>query len=94
MWFFFSFQSYSESEDSCLVCSSKNEKIVDILQSQSKKIGQEDEFHQRMETAEDKFVVVSEYMGLGVFRNNNQNQMGMSGNNKEQDNKATGTYIV
>ena len=46
----------------------KNEKIVDILKSQAKKVEQEDEFHQRMETAEDKFSVISEYMGLGVFR--------------------------
>ena len=64
-------QSYSENESSCPACATKNEKILDILKSQAKKVEGEDEFQQRMETAEDKFSVVSEYMGLGVFRNKN-----------------------
>lgn len=76
-------QSYSDTDDSCPACITKNEKIYDILDSQSKKIAQEDEFHQRMETAEDKFAVVSEYMGLGVFKANAGSASGLGSSAKE-----------
>lgn len=61
------FQSYSDSEAECPACHSENKKVLEILRSQEKRRGREDEFRHQMETSEDKFKVVAEYMGLGVF---------------------------
>ena len=62
------FESYSENESECPVCSPENRKVLDIIRSQEHNKNLHEQFNNQLERSADGFSVVADYFGRGVFK--------------------------
>ncbi|XP_076042625.1 vacuolar protein sorting 11 isoform X2 [Oratosquilla oratoria] len=61
------FESYSENDAECPICSPENKKMLEIIKAQETHRGQHDQFHEQLDRSSDSFSVIADYLGRGVF---------------------------
>lgn len=62
------FESYSENENECPICTPENRKVMDIISAQEHNKDLHEQFNHQLERSSDGFSVVADYFGRGVFK--------------------------
>lgn len=60
-------RSYSETEKDCMVCRKRNNKLQDVIFNQNEERNKNRTFSEQLNTSQEKFSVIANYYGRGLF---------------------------